>query len=72
MAPDSRSRTCWEVRWRWSKPWLATEIVDAMGRYAQMGFDQFIVPDFNLGASAETRWEAFERIREDVVAQVSA
>ena len=48
------------------------EIVDAMGRYAQMGFDQFIVPDFNLGASAEARWEAFERIREDVVAQVSA
>jgi alkanesulfonate monooxygenase SsuD/methylene tetrahydromethanopterin reductase-like flavin-dependent oxidoreductase (luciferase family) len=48
------------------------EIVDAMGRYAAMGFDEFIVPDFNLGASAKARWEAFERIREGVVAQVSA
>ncbi len=50
----------------------APEMVDAMGRYGEMGFDEFIVPDFNLGASAEARWEAFERIREDVVAQVSA
>ena len=28
----------------------APEIVDAMGRYVEMGFDEFIVPDFNLGA----------------------
>ena len=27
------------------------QIVDAMGRYAELGFDEFIVPDFNLGST---------------------
>ena len=30
-------------------PARSTQIVDAIGRYAELGFDEFIVPDFNLG-----------------------
>ena len=46
------------------------EVVDAFGRYAELGFDEFIVPDFNLGATPTARREALERIREDVLAQL--
>ena len=46
------------------------QVVDALGRYAELGFDEFIVPDFNLGATPTVRREAFERIREDVLAQL--
>jgi alkanesulfonate monooxygenase SsuD/methylene tetrahydromethanopterin reductase-like flavin-dependent oxidoreductase (luciferase family) len=45
------------------------EIVDAIGRYAEMGFDEFIVPDFNLGSTPERRREGMERINAEVVAQ---
>lgn len=44
-------------------------IVDELGRYAELGFDEFIVPDFNLGRTAEARREALERIRTEVVAR---
>ena len=46
------------------------QVVDAFGRYAELGFDEFIVPDFNLGATPTARREALERIREDVLAQL--
>jgi alkanesulfonate monooxygenase SsuD/methylene tetrahydromethanopterin reductase-like flavin-dependent oxidoreductase (luciferase family) len=47
----------------------ASEIVDAVGRYVEMGFDEFIVPDFNLGSTPERRREGLERINAEVVAQ---
>src|SRR4029077_17231422 len=31
------------------------EVVDSVGRYAEMGFDEFILPDWNLGATPEQR-----------------
>jgi hypothetical protein len=49
----------------------AGELVDAIGRYSEMGFDEFIVPDFNLGSTPERRRERLERINAEIVAQVS-
>ena len=46
-------------------------IVDDMGRYAEHGFDEFIVPDFNLGKTPEQRRESLDRINDSVVAQLS-
>ena len=46
------------------------EIVDAMGQYAELGFDEFILPDFTLGRDAAQRREGFERFRSEVVAAV--
>jgi alkanesulfonate monooxygenase SsuD/methylene tetrahydromethanopterin reductase-like flavin-dependent oxidoreductase (luciferase family) len=46
-------------------------LVEIIGEYAELGFDEFIVPDFNLGESAAQRREGFERIDEQVVAQVN-
>ena len=43
------------------------QIVDAIGRYAELGFDEFIVPDFNLGREPELRRERLERINTEVV-----
>ena len=43
------------------------QIVDAMGRYAELGFAEFIVPDFNLGNSREQRREGLERIDAEIV-----
>jgi alkanesulfonate monooxygenase SsuD/methylene tetrahydromethanopterin reductase-like flavin-dependent oxidoreductase (luciferase family) len=47
----------------------ADELVDQLGRYANTGFDEFIIADFNLGSSPEARREALERLRTEVVAQ---
>jgi len=46
-------------------------LVDAIGEYAEMGFDEFIVPDFNMSDDAAQRHETFERIHAEVVAQLS-
>ena len=41
-------------------------ITDELGRYAEAGFDEFIVPDFNLGKTPEERRDNLERINEIV------
>ncbi len=46
----------------------AARIVDQIGEYADAGFDEFIVPDFNLGGTPEQRRENLERIHDEVVA----
>lgn len=46
-------------------------LVDIIGEYAEMGFDEFIVPDFNMSDDAAQRQETFERIHAEVVAQLS-
>ncbi len=48
----------------------AAKIVDEMGGYAEVGFDEFIVPDWNLGATPEKRRESLERIQSEVVSQL--
>ncbi len=46
----------------------AAELVDAMHQYAEMGFDEFIVPDFTMGRDAEERRDGFERFATEVAA----
>jgi alkanesulfonate monooxygenase SsuD/methylene tetrahydromethanopterin reductase-like flavin-dependent oxidoreductase (luciferase family) len=48
----------------------AAQIVDAMGRYAELGFDEFIVPDANLGRDRAQRRERLERIDAEIVRQL--
>lgn len=37
-------------------------LVEIMGEYSELGFDEFIVPDWNLGRTPEARRESLERI----------
>ncbi len=46
----------------------ASEVVDTIGRYTELGFDEFIVPTFNHGSTPTERHERLERIDADVVA----
>lgn len=46
-------------------------IVEQIGQYAELGFQEVIVPDFTLGASAEARREAYEMFTADIVPQLS-
>ena len=41
-------------------------IIDAIGQYAADGFDELIVPDFTLGATAEARRDAYERFTAEI------
>jgi alkanesulfonate monooxygenase SsuD/methylene tetrahydromethanopterin reductase-like flavin-dependent oxidoreductase (luciferase family) len=51
-------------------PGSANQILDAVGRYAELGFDEFIVPDFNLGTTASQRREALQQIHEEIVSRL--
>ena len=44
----------------------AGQLVDALGRYADLGFDEFILPAWNLGEIAEARQETLERLDSEV------
>jgi alkanesulfonate monooxygenase SsuD/methylene tetrahydromethanopterin reductase-like flavin-dependent oxidoreductase (luciferase family) len=46
-------------------------IVEQIGRYAEQGFDEVIVPDFTLGASPEARLEAHRRFAGNIAAQLA-
>lgn len=44
----------------------AAQVVDALGRYAELGFDEFIVPDWNLGDDPAERLDALARFDDEV------
>jgi len=46
-------------------------LVDQLGRYAELGFDEFIVPDFTLGGTLEERFANYRLIQSDVIAQLA-
>jgi probable F420-dependent oxidoreductase len=46
------------------------QLVDAIGRYDALGFDEFIVPDFTLGRDASQRRDTYDRLRTEVFAHV--
>jgi alkanesulfonate monooxygenase SsuD/methylene tetrahydromethanopterin reductase-like flavin-dependent oxidoreductase (luciferase family) len=48
----------------------ASKLVDELGAYAATGFDEFIVPDWNLGRTAETRRESLERLHAEVLTRL--
>ena len=47
----------------------ADSLVEQLGTYAEMGFEEFIVPDFNQGDSPAERHDNLERLRTNVLSQ---
>jgi probable F420-dependent oxidoreductase len=47
------------------------QLVDEIGRYVELGFDELIVPDFTLGGTAEERIAKYAGFQADVVSQLS-
>ncbi|MGH9132435.1 MAG: LLM class flavin-dependent oxidoreductase [Ilumatobacteraceae bacterium] len=45
------------------------ELVDAVGRYVELGFDEFIVPDWNFGNDIGRRLETLDRFQSEIAAQ---
>jgi alkanesulfonate monooxygenase SsuD/methylene tetrahydromethanopterin reductase-like flavin-dependent oxidoreductase (luciferase family) len=46
------------------------QVVDALGQLADLGFDEFILPDITLGDDESARREGFEAFRTEIAAQV--
>ncbi len=47
-----------------------SQIVDQLGRYSDLGFDEFIVADFLFGDTEQVRRETYQRFHADVMSQV--
>jgi len=48
----------------------AEQVADTVGQYAEAGIDELIIPDFMLG-DGQRRFDALERLREQVFSKVS-
>jgi hypothetical protein len=48
----------------------AQQLVDVMGAYAEAGFDEFNLPDGNLGATLAERSDRVARLKAEVVDQL--
>jgi alkanesulfonate monooxygenase SsuD/methylene tetrahydromethanopterin reductase-like flavin-dependent oxidoreductase (luciferase family) len=48
----------------------ASDLVDAIGQYTELGFDEFIVHTLNLGSTPAERAERLEQIDAEVVSQL--
>jgi alkanesulfonate monooxygenase SsuD/methylene tetrahydromethanopterin reductase-like flavin-dependent oxidoreductase (luciferase family) len=46
------------------------QLVDIIGEYALLGFDELIIPDFTLGATAQERADRYASLRTDVLSQL--
>jgi probable F420-dependent oxidoreductase len=49
----------------------AQHLVDQLGNYAELGFDEFIVPDWNLGSDRSERADRLARIKTEVLDQLA-
>ena len=47
------------------------ELADLIGCYVEQGVDEFAVPDFTLGTTAEQRLQAYERLQSEVLSAFS-
>jgi probable F420-dependent oxidoreductase len=45
----------------------AEQLADQLGRYAELGFDEFILPDWNLGDGASECADNLDRIKSEVI-----
>ena len=45
-------------------------VVEQLGRYAEQGFDEVIVPDFTLGSTPEARRDAYARFAAEIIPQL--
>jgi len=50
----------------------AQQLIDQFGQYAELGFDEFILPDWNLGEDRSERADKVARIKAEVLDQVTA
>jgi probable F420-dependent oxidoreductase len=50
----------------------AQQLLDQLGQYADLGFDEFILADWNLGASQAERSDNLARIKAEVLDQLPA
>jgi probable F420-dependent oxidoreductase len=50
----------------------AEQLIDQFGRYAELGFDEFILPDWNLGSDKAERADKLARIKTEVMDRVAA
>ncbi len=50
----------------------AQQLLDQLGRYADLGFDEFVLPDWNLGADSAERSDNLARIKAEVLDQLPA
>jgi probable F420-dependent oxidoreductase len=50
----------------------AQQLVDQFGQYAELGFDEFILPDWNLGENSSERADTIARIKTEVLDRVAA
>lgn len=48
----------------------ADQLVDEISRYGELGFREFIVPDFNLGPTPEARHDALARLHAEVLSRL--
>jgi alkanesulfonate monooxygenase SsuD/methylene tetrahydromethanopterin reductase-like flavin-dependent oxidoreductase (luciferase family) len=48
----------------------AAKLAEELAAYAAQGFDEFIVPDWNLGRTADARHDALARLHADVLTQL--
>jgi len=48
----------------------AEQLLDALGRYAEAGFEEFIVPDATLGATVDERHETLDRLDAEVLSRL--
>ncbi len=46
------------------------EVTDQLGRYVELGFDEFIVPDFTFRGPVSARQEGLAAVQSDVIAQL--
>ena len=50
----------------------AQRLIDQFGQYAEFGFDEFVLPDWNLGTDPSERADKLARIKTEVLDQVTA
>jgi probable F420-dependent oxidoreductase len=48
----------------------ARQLVDQFGQYAELGFDEFILPDWNLGKDKSERADRLARLKAEVIDQL--
>jgi probable F420-dependent oxidoreductase len=48
----------------------ARQLIDQLGHYSELGFDEFILPDGNLGASSAERSDKLARLKAEVFDQL--
>jgi len=68
--PDAARAELGDVMWPRAIVGSDGQLVESLGAYVELGFDEFIVPDWALGDTAEARFDTLRRLRSDVLTQL--